>query len=296
MEVMESPLNVAHQQSRKADRLLSTGKYEEAISCHKLAAVYLAEAMKQTPSEQAQLSLALQRDTHMKQQLLIQERWKLSKREERLRIEKNATLVESDIPAHFQVSYKSPGEESDGHVLVSVVHKLNPTRVACFQKCQVMPDREPDSLLYLLQKRKATLEMCVTNKAPKDDKIKLEEQQTKIVELNQLISLLLAENERLTQENKQLKEGNSRLQQPPLERESDKEADFVEKSELWDLQQPCENITRTASTWKKCGADYRKTKLLPIPSLTSLDIPLPDLPPLELPDDVETELKGLMDK
>jgi hypothetical protein len=38
MEVMEGPLNLAHQQSRRADRLLAAGKYEDAISCHKKAA------------------------------------------------------------------------------------------------------------------------------------------------------------------------------------------------------------------------------------------------------------------
>uniref|UniRef100_E0CZ57 Nuclear receptor binding factor 2 n=2 Tax=Mus TaxID=862507 RepID=E0CZ57_MOUSE len=37
MEVMEGPLNLAHQQSRRADRLLAAGKYEEAISCHRKA-------------------------------------------------------------------------------------------------------------------------------------------------------------------------------------------------------------------------------------------------------------------
>uniref|UniRef100_A0A8C9EKH3 Nuclear receptor-binding factor 2 MIT domain-containing protein n=1 Tax=Pavo cristatus TaxID=9049 RepID=A0A8C9EKH3_PAVCR len=30
--------DIAHQQSRKADRLLAAGKYEEAISCHRKAA------------------------------------------------------------------------------------------------------------------------------------------------------------------------------------------------------------------------------------------------------------------
>ncbi|KAL4677423.1 hypothetical protein H8959_020097 [Pygathrix nigripes] len=76
MEVMEGPLNLAHQQSRRVDRLLAAGKYEEAISCHKKAAAYLSEAMKLTQSEQAYLSLELQKDSHMKQLLLIQERWK----------------------------------------------------------------------------------------------------------------------------------------------------------------------------------------------------------------------------
>uniref|UniRef100_A0A8C5YMJ3 Nuclear receptor-binding factor 2 MIT domain-containing protein n=1 Tax=Marmota marmota marmota TaxID=9994 RepID=A0A8C5YMJ3_MARMA len=43
MEVMEAPLNLAHQQSRRADRLLAAGKYEEAISCHKKAVAYLSD-------------------------------------------------------------------------------------------------------------------------------------------------------------------------------------------------------------------------------------------------------------
>uniref|UniRef100_A0A8C9BUM9 Nuclear receptor-binding factor 2 MIT domain-containing protein n=1 Tax=Phocoena sinus TaxID=42100 RepID=A0A8C9BUM9_PHOSS len=37
MEIMEGTLNLAHQ-SRRADRLVAAGKYEEAISCHKKAA------------------------------------------------------------------------------------------------------------------------------------------------------------------------------------------------------------------------------------------------------------------
>uniref|UniRef100_A0A8C9NYK4 Nuclear receptor-binding factor 2 MIT domain-containing protein n=1 Tax=Spermophilus dauricus TaxID=99837 RepID=A0A8C9NYK4_SPEDA len=43
MEVMEAPLNLAHQQSRRADHLLAAGKYEEAISCHKKAVAYLSD-------------------------------------------------------------------------------------------------------------------------------------------------------------------------------------------------------------------------------------------------------------
>ncbi|MDF4429950.1 hypothetical protein P3391_23315, partial [Vibrio parahaemolyticus] len=89
MEVMEGPLNLAHQQSRRADRLLAAGKYEEAISCHRKATTYLSEAMKLTESEQQHLSLELQRDSHMKQLLLIQERWKRAKREERLKAQQS---------------------------------------------------------------------------------------------------------------------------------------------------------------------------------------------------------------
>ena len=111
MEVMEGPLNLAHQQSRQADRLLAAGKYEEAISCHKKAAAYLSEAMKLTQSEQAHLSLELQRESHMKQLLLIQERWKRAKREERLKAQQSS---DKDAAAQLQASHKPSAEDADG--------------------------------------------------------------------------------------------------------------------------------------------------------------------------------------
>uniref|UniRef100_A0A2K5QEU9 Nuclear receptor-binding factor 2 n=1 Tax=Cebus imitator TaxID=2715852 RepID=A0A2K5QEU9_CEBIM len=137
MEVMEGPLNLAHQQSRRADRLLAAGKYEEAISCHKKAAAYLSEALKLTQSEQAHLSLELQRDSHMKQLLLIQERWKRAQREERLK----------DVAVHLQASHKSSPPFSEAQHF-----------------------RDPDTLLYF-----EPAEPCIGGKAPKDDKTIIEE-------------------------------------------------------------------------------------------------------------------------
>lgn len=72
MEVMDSPLNQAHYNSRKADRLVAKEKYEEAILCHGQAAELLKEALTKTQNEQVRLSLALQRDRHLQQQRLIQ--------------------------------------------------------------------------------------------------------------------------------------------------------------------------------------------------------------------------------
>ncbi|XP_069835163.1 nuclear receptor-binding factor 2 [Dendropsophus ebraccatus] len=298
MEVMESPLNLAHQQSRKADRFLATGKYEEAIACHRKAAAYLLEAKRLTQSEQAQLSLELQRESHIKQQLLIQERLKRAKREEKLRAQQKAIATEKEVTAHLQTSYRSSADDTDSqNALVSAGQKSSCNPGKTLQEIRSVLDREPDSLLYLLQKRKEPLEPYKANRVPKDDKTKLEEQATKIKELNLLVDTLLAENEKLRKENRKLRAEVARLQHNP-EKELDTDTDFVEKSELWSLQQPTPSSPNPSSAWQNFVANTGKVKDIPIPNLPPLDIPLPDLPPLELPDDIQsqiTEFKGLMD-
>ncbi|MCI4384095.1 hypothetical protein PGIGA_G00034610 [Pangasianodon gigas] len=201
MEVVDSPVNLAHQQCRKADRLLAAGKYEEAISCHSKAAELLKEAMKLTECEQARLSLELQRDSHVKQQRLIEERWKRARRENKPRVLQVLPHSSSESVPHAQLSSSS------------------------------CPEREYDTWLYLLRNRgpsSATPEPTSGTKARKDDKTRLEEQRTTIEDLRQLLERLLAENERLTRENERLRQENARLR-----RESDADAHLVESSELW---------------------------------------------------------------
>uniref|UniRef100_A0A3P8VRT0 Nuclear receptor binding factor 2b n=1 Tax=Cynoglossus semilaevis TaxID=244447 RepID=A0A3P8VRT0_CYNSE len=252
MEVVESPLNMAHQQCRKAERLVTSGKYEEAIACHVKAADLLTDALKKTECDQARLSMELQRDSHIKQQRLIQERWKREARRE-------ATKARAGAVQPFG----SPG-------LLSQVQPSGPlphgTQGLSGATCGGRSEREYDTLLYQLQTRQSggcQTPPCSGSKTAKDDKTRLEEQQTTIEDLRRLVEHLMDENQRLVAENKQLRSENARLRSEA--------ADFVERSELWVLPHAG-------------GMPAQE------------DLCLDDLPPLELPEDIQNELQELLDR
>lgn len=273
MEVVDSPLNLAHQQCRKAERLLAAGKYEEAILCHRKAADLLSDAMKTTEAEQARLSIELQRDSHIKQQRLIQERWN---RETRREATKSCPGQVSGIPAPLTQSQATGPLQSPAG-------------------CEGSRDREYDTLLYQLQSRQGggfplVPRTCSGSKTTKDDKTRLEEQQTTIEGLRRLVEHLMDENQRLSNENERLCFENARLHSEA--------ADFVERSELWFLPQPGGTVSTGAGQERRSTG---KGKEIAIPQLPPLEMPaqedlcLDDLPPLEHLEDIQNELQELLD-
>ncbi|KAJ4941072.1 hypothetical protein JOQ06_027359 [Pogonophryne albipinna] len=273
MEVEDSPLNLAHQQCRKADRLLVAGKYEEAITCHEKAAELLTEAMKTTEFKQARLSMELQRDSHIKQQRLIQERLK---RETRREATKSRLAQVQPPPSSPALLTQTPGQ-------------LQPSGPPAAEGVR---EREYDTLLYQLQTRQTggcqpLTTPCPGTKTTKDDKTRLEEQQTTIEDLRRLVT-------RLMDENQQLRSENARL------RSEATDADFVECSELWGNSQAGGALGTGGEQVRRSTGG--KGKEIAIPQLPPLEMPaqedlcLDDLPPLELPEDIQNELKELLDR
>ncbi|CAK6966764.1 nuclear receptor-binding factor 2b [Scomber scombrus] len=282
MEVVDSPLNLAHQQCRKADRLVAAGKYEEAISCHGKASDLLTDAMKTTECEQARLSMELQRDSHIKQQRLIQERWKREARREATKARSGPVQPSSNPTLHPQTQSTGP------------LQPHGPPGLSAAE-CTGSREREYDTLLYQLQTRQAgsyppMTPPCPGSKTTKDDKTRLEEQQTTIENLRRLVDQLMNDNQQLAAENERLRSENGRLRSEAVEA-----ADFVERSELW--------VLPPAGTG---GGQERKStgkgKEIAIPQLPPLEMPaqedlcLDDLPPLELPEDIQNELQELLDR
>ncbi|CAL8382922.1 unnamed protein product [Gadus morhua 'NCC'] len=273
MEVEDSPLNLAHQQSRKADRLLAAGKFEEAIACHSSAADLLRDAMKLTECEQARLSMELQKDSHIKQQRLIQERWK---REARRGAKASVPAQPSAAPAPTAPS-RPPAPTHQGQA-----PEVQGTAGS---------EREYDTLLYQLQSRRSAGSPPAPtpprgpggSKTAKDDKTRLEEQQTANEDLRRMLGALMDENQRLSSENARLRAENGRLRSEVAD-----SADLVERSELWVLPPD-----------KSCSG---KGKDIAIPQLPPLEMPaqedlcLDDLPPLELPEHIQHELQELLDR
>ncbi|XP_028391460.1 nuclear receptor-binding factor 2-like [Dendronephthya gigantea] len=122
---MDSPLNRAHQQERKAEKLISNKKYMEAIACYEIASAYIMEAMEATTASQALISMQLQYEDHLRKKKLLQvkiERIARAKmksencEESKATIEKNDKQHDSDVLHQESIdsSYDLPHQSNQG--------------------------------------------------------------------------------------------------------------------------------------------------------------------------------------
>lgn len=215
-------------------------------------------------SPQARLSMELQRDGHIKQQQLIQERLKREARREATKARASVARPASPPALHAHV-----------HPLVHGGAK----------------EREYDTLLCQLQTQQARGGPRLTpplsgSRATKDDKTRLEEQQTTIEDLRRLVDHLMDENQRLTADNKRLLAENARLRSEA--------SDCVERSELWVLPQAA--AAQEGKSTAKAGGEIAIPPLPPLEMPAREDLCMYDLPPLELPEDIQNELQELLDR
>lgn len=208
--------------------------------------------------------MELQRDSHLKQQQLIQERLKREARREATKARASAAPPSSPPAPHPHVHSSEHGGAKE---------------------------REYDTLLCQLQTQqprggqRSTPPLHSGPRTTKDDKTRLEEQQTTIEDLRRLVDHLIDENQRLTDDNKRLLAENARLRSEA--------SDCVERSELWVLPQAAAAAATTTAQERKgngkAGGEIAIPPLPPLEMPAREDLCLYDLPPLELQELLDTD-------
>lgn len=225
----------AHQQGRRADMLIKSGKYEEAVMCHNRAAEYLLEAMQQTRYSQALESLKLQHAYHLKQTDRLYDR---QRRAHMLQIKQNKlqlchqstqTVIQGPVvPASAESSsYNSfqhtPPGTSPQHLaeMNSGMERSSPLEEDSIYRTLT----ENDSLIGLLLRRRQNLntedasfhsgvpvERVFYSKSKESDKanksVEREKEELRFdnEDLRKHVQQLLKELDEVKKQNKQLKE------------------------------------------------------------------------------------------
>ncbi|XP_046330359.1 nuclear receptor-binding factor 2-like [Haliotis rufescens] len=189
---MDSPLNLAHQQGRRADALVRSGKFDDAVDCHKRAAEYLLEAMQLTSSEHALESLRLQHKHHLHQQELILEK--------RIRIERAHNAQKSSENRTNQSCQTDDLDTIDGD--------LDPNHFSEASLYHTMT--HTDTLLAFLKDSqessspKTSAPRVTFNKCPRDETAVIEELQAHNEHLQKHVKRLLRDLDTVRRENEQL--------------------------------------------------------------------------------------------
>ncbi|XP_049872575.1 nuclear receptor-binding factor 2-like [Pectinophora gossypiella] len=194
---MEShPLNLAHQQHRRAEAHLINNRYDEAMQCHHNAAELLLDAMKSTTSSVALESITLQHSYHLKQKALIK-----CKKEQYARIKK--------AMENLKILGKDPLNQTNDHakVQVAIYRVINETDNLLGVLCNKKDDDDPSLLKDVTVK-----DVIDGKKIEKSQETVIEEMQILNQNLHSLVEQLVFQVEVLKDENSTLKERVSYLE------------------------------------------------------------------------------------
>ncbi|XP_026489776.1 nuclear receptor-binding factor 2 [Vanessa tameamea] len=181
------PLNLAHQQHRRAEAHLKNNRYDEAIQCHHNAAELLLDALKSTNSSVALESITLQHNYHLKQKDLIK-----NKKEQYVRVKKALDNIK-----HFS---KDPQFNLNGN-------DISTLQVAIYKAVN-----ESDNLLCILSDKckgsneKDSVDVTDGNVTEKSQQMIVEEVQSHNQNLQTMIEQLLLKVEVIKDDNITLKE------------------------------------------------------------------------------------------
>ncbi|XP_014362260.2 nuclear receptor-binding factor 2 [Papilio machaon] len=197
---MEShPLNLAHQQHRRADAHLINNRYDEAMQCHHNAAELLLDAMKSTTSSAALESISLQHSYHLKQKDLIK-----SKKEQYARVKKameNIKLLSRDPHLKLQSNEYSK-------LQIAIYRAINESEALLHK----MSNEDLSTESRLLQDPVYSGDVTDGKKIEKSQQTIVEELQILSQNLHSLVEQLVLQVEVLKDENVTLKERVSYLE------------------------------------------------------------------------------------
>lgn len=164
-----SPLSLAHQNGRNADRYLKKKAFDKAIECHLNASIFLQEAMTLSTFAKSLESLQLQKNYHLTQTDIIRaKKLQFSIRKQISELKKKKVMEKKRIPE----------DEKDQELQWAILRAME----------------EADALLSQLDAKDEPSEESSEAgfaKHPKDDKTVMEELRTVNAQLRSLVTKLL---------------------------------------------------------------------------------------------------------
>ncbi|XP_023218927.1 nuclear receptor-binding factor 2-like [Centruroides sculpturatus] len=208
---MDTPLNLAHQQQRKADSFLKLGKFDESVACHQKATDLLKEALLQTNSEKAKESLELQLNYHVRQQAVVRHRQHqyetILKAKETLSNQINTGAISN------AANVESPRSLKIG--IETAIYRTMAENDSLLQVLMYRPSTNGDKIVENMNDSKDTTNLSdiaqSAVKMPKDDKMIIEELRMNNCELRNLVQQLITELEQENRNSEQLREENEKL-------------------------------------------------------------------------------------